>query len=327
MDRLEAMTFLVATVEAGSFSAAGRRLGVPLPTVSRRIGELEDHLKARLLVRSTRALALTDAGAAYLARCKSILEQVAETERAAGGEYDTPRGELVMTAPIVFGRLHLLPIVNAFLASHPEIAVRLVLSDRNLQLVDEHIDVALRIGALADSSMVATQVGTVSRVVCGSPDYFLRHGMPQTPAELADHACVNCEAESPAAVWSFRAAGRRLLVPITVRPRLSVTTAEAAMDAAMAGVGLTHVLSYQAAQAVEQGRLQLALRAHEPEPLPVNLLHTGQKPLPLKTRSFIEFAAERLRTVLAGDTQRLRAREAPAPRPARRPAKRRAKPP
>jgi len=325
MDRLEAMAFLVAAVDSGSFSAAGRRLGVPLPTISRRIGELEAHLKARLLVRSTRKLALTEAGAAYLARCKAILEQVAETERAAGGEYDTPRGELVLTAPIVFGRVHLLPIVNAFLASYPEIAVRLVLSDRNLQLVDQHIDVALRIGALADSSMVATQVGSVSRVVCGSPDYFARHGVPLTPAQLTDHACVNCEAESPSSVWSFGAAERRPALQITVRPRLSVTTAEAAMDAAIAGVGLTQVLSYQAAEAVEQGRLQIALRGCEPAPLPVSLLHTGQKPLPLKTRSFIEFAGARLRTVLERDTQRLRAPAAPAPHAAR--AKRRPTPP
>ena len=181
MDRLEAMSILVAVVETGSLSAAGRRLGVPLPTVSRKLSELEAHLNARLLIRSTRKLALTDAGAEYLEACRRILEQVGDAERAASGEFSVPRGELVVTAPIVFGRLHVLPVVNAFLARFPEIDVRLVLSDRNLHLIDDHIDVAVRIGALADSNMVATRVGSVRSVVCGSPRVLRRPWRAEDP--------------------------------------------------------------------------------------------------------------------------------------------------
>ena len=179
MDRLEAMSILVAAVEAGSFSAASRKLGVPLPTVSRKVAELEARLNTRLLVRSTRKLALTDAGAAYFAACKRILEQVGDAETEASGEYVTPKGDLVITAPIVFGRLHVLPTVSDFLASFPDINVRMVLSDRNVKLVDDHIDLAVRIGALPDSSLIATRVGSVRRVVCGSPRYFAAHGTPR----------------------------------------------------------------------------------------------------------------------------------------------------
>ena len=172
MDRLEAMSILVATVETGSLSAASRKLGAPLPTVSRKVSELEGYLNARLLIRSTRKLTLTDAGSAYLQACKRILEQVGDAERAASGEYVAPRGDLVVTAPVVFGRLHVLPVVSDFLAAFSEINVQLALSDRNVHLIDDHVDAAVRIGPLADMSLIATRVGFVRRVVCGSPAYF-----------------------------------------------------------------------------------------------------------------------------------------------------------
>ena len=185
MDRLEAMSLLVAVAEAGSLSAASRKLGVPLPTVSRKISDLEAHLNTRLLTRSTRKLALTDSGAAYVAAARRILDEVSEAERAASGEHAAPRGDLVITAPVVFGRLHVLPVIAEFLAQWPEINVRLVLADRNLHLIDDHIDIAVRIGALADSALVATQVGAVRSVVCGSPAYFAAHGVPKRPEDLA----------------------------------------------------------------------------------------------------------------------------------------------
>ena len=184
MDRLEAMSLLVAVAEAGSLSAAGRKLGVPLPTVSRKISDLEAHLNTRLLTRSTRKLALTDSGVAYVAAAKRILDEVSEAERAASGEHAAPRGDLVITAPVVFGRLHVLPVIAEFLGRWPEINVRLVLADRNLHLIDDHIDMAVRIGALADSALVATRVGAVRRVVCGSPAYFAAHGVPKSPEDL-----------------------------------------------------------------------------------------------------------------------------------------------
>lgn len=298
MDRFEAMTLLVAAVDAGSFSAAGRKLGVPLPTVSRKIAELEAQLNARLLVRSTRKLTLTEAGAAYLASAKQILELVADAERAAGGEYETPRGELVVTAPVAFGRLQVLPVIDDFLASFPDIRVRLVLSDRNLHLIDEHIDVAVRVGRLADTTMVASQVGLLHRVVCASPAYLAARGTPLTPAELAGHDCVTFEGTVAGGAWAFATRTGAPVAAPPIQARLTVNTAEAAVDAAIAGVGLTQVLSYQAWQAVKAGRLQAVLRTFEPPAAPVSLMHAGQGLLPVKTRRFLDFAGPRLRAAL-----------------------------
>jgi DNA-binding transcriptional LysR family regulator len=301
MDRLDAMSIFVAAVDAGSFSAASRKLGVPLPTVSRKVSELESHLKTRLLVRTTRKLSLTDAGVTYLGACKRILDDVGNAERTAAGEYAAPRGELVLTAPIVFGRLHVLPIVCDFLARFPEINVRLVLSDKNIPLVDDQVDVAVRIGALPDSSLVATRVGSVTHVVCASPEFLAAHGTPRTPEDLMRIPCVTFDAVASGAAWTFASPAQAR--GVDVRVRLAVNTAEAAIDAAIAGVGIVRVLSYQAAHAVERGELRLVLRKFEPDPLPVNLLHTGQGHLPLKLRSFVDFAAPRLRKVLGKSSQ------------------------
>ena len=203
MDRFEAMSILIASVDAGSFSAAGRKLGMPLPTISRKVAELEEHLQTRLLVRTTRKLVLTEAGASYLTASKRILEQVNEAERAAAGEYNTPRGELILTAPVVFGRLHVLPVVSAFLASFPEINVRLVLSDRNVHLVDDHVDLAVRIARLPDSTLIATQVGTIRRVTCASPAFLASHGTPKIPADLALLPCVTFDVLTDGVAWTF----------------------------------------------------------------------------------------------------------------------------
>jgi DNA-binding transcriptional LysR family regulator len=307
MDRLEAMSMLVAVVEAGSFSAAGRKLGIPLATLSRKVAELETHLNARLLLRSSRKLTLTDAGSAYYASCKQVLDRVYEMEHEAAGECATPRGDIVVTAPIVFGRLHLLPVVHELLAAYPEVCVRLRLSDDVLHLADENIDVAVRIGKLPDSSMVATQVGTVCRVVCGSPEYLATHGRPAKPADLAGHACVSYEALPSGPVWTFTPRNALPAEAVSVKPRLSVSTAEAAIDAAIAGIGLTHVLSYQIAHAVEEQKLQLVLREYEPTPIPVSVMHVSQRLVPGKTRRFMDFAIPRLRQRLLGDKDRLRA--------------------
>jgi DNA-binding transcriptional LysR family regulator len=296
MDRLDAMSVLVAVAENGSFSAAARKLGTPLPTVSRKISELEARLNARLLTRTTRRLSLTDAGEAYIAACKRILEQVAEAERAASGEYVTPRGDLVIAAPIVFGRLHVLPAVNEFLRQYPDIDVRLTLSDRNVQLLDDHIDLAVRIGALADSGMVATRVGGLRRVVCASPGYLASVGTPKVPEDLAALSCVNFDSFTSSSAWTFsggEAGGAERTVAI--HTRLAVNTAEAAVDAAIAGVGVTRVLSYQAAHAVAEGKLKIFLAAYEPERAPINLVYVGQSLLPRKTRAFLDFVAPRIR--------------------------------
>ncbi|MDQ8727605.1 LysR family transcriptional regulator [Bradyrhizobium sp. LHD-71] len=304
MDRLEAMSILVASAEAGSFSAAGRQLGVPLPTVSRKVAELEAHLNTQLLVRSTRKLSLTEAGLAYVTACKRILEQVEEAESQASGEYTVPRGTLSMAAPIVFGRLHVVPVVNEFLARFAQISVQLTLTDHTINIIDEHVDLAVRIGTLSDSTFIATKVGEIRRVVCGSPDYFASHGVPKTPEDLAEHMCVTYTALASGMTWIFNPRGKSTK---SVRPycRLKINTAESAIDAAIAGVGVTNVFSYQVARAVAEGKLRLILQDYEPDPIPVHLVHAGQALLPLKLRRFMEFAASRLRKSLAADLRKL----------------------
>jgi DNA-binding transcriptional LysR family regulator len=296
-DRFEAMAILVAVTDAGSFSAAARALGIPLATVSRKVGELEARLKTRLLQRSTRQLSLTEAGQAYVAACRRILEDVGEAERAAAGEYAAPRGELVVTAPVVFGREHVLPVVVDFLKMYPDIDIRMMLTDRVVHLLEEQVDVAVRIADLPDSSSVATRIGAVRRVVCASPAYFATHGIPGNPQALAAHACITMERITSRQAWTFRSGKSEVEVP--VRSRLAVSTAEAAIDAAVAGLGITRVLSYQVAAAVRAGTLEVALDAFEPAPWPVSLVHTGQGILPLKLRAFLDYASPRLKASLA----------------------------
>ena len=296
MDRLEAMSILVAAVDAGSLSAASRRLGVPLATVSRKVSELEAYLGTRLVNRSRR-LTVTEAGHSYVAACKRILDDVGEAERAASGEYRAPRGDLIITAPIVFGRLHVLPIVSEFLKAFSEIDVRLFLSDRVVNLFEDPIDLAVRIGDLPDSSLVATRVGAIRRVVCASPDYFSARGIPKNPDELAAHDCITFEALMAPEAWTFGIGRSEVSVPI--HSRLVVNTAEAAIDAAVAGVGITRVLSYQITNATRVGKLVIALREFEPAPWPVSLVYSGGRLLPLKLRAFLDFAALRLKGQLA----------------------------
>jgi DNA-binding transcriptional LysR family regulator len=296
MDRIEAMSTLLAAVEAGSLSAASRKLGMPLATVSRRVSELEAHLRTRLVNRTSRRLVLTDAGRSYVAACKRILEDISEAERAAAGEYSAPRGNLIITAPIVFGRLHVLPVVLEFLTAYSDIDVRLVLADRVVNLQEDHVDLAVRIGELPDSSLVATRVGSISRVVCSSPAYFAERGMPKAPADLGSHDCITFEGLMSPDVWIFPAGKSN--VSVAVHSRLVVNTAEAAIDAAVAGVGVTRVLSYQIANAIRTGTLVLALQKFEPPAVPVSLVHAGQGVLPLKMRAFLDFAAPRLKARL-----------------------------
>ncbi len=296
MDRLDAMSTLLAVIEAGSLSGAARRLGMPLSTVSRKISELEEHLKTRLLIRSSRQLTLTDASRSYVAACKRILDLVLEAERAASGEYGAPKGGLVITAPVLFGRLHVLPIVVEFLNAYPDIDIRLLLADHVVHLLDDHVDLALRIGELPDSSLVAIKVGTIRRVVCGSPAYLAAHGTPMTPDALAAHQCIMFEGLTSPDSWIFGFGNSD--GSVAIRSRLSVNTAEAAIDAAIAGLGVTRVLSYQIAYARRMGLLDIVLQSFEPAPSPVSLVYAAQGLLPLKLRAFLDFAAPRLKTAM-----------------------------
>jgi DNA-binding transcriptional LysR family regulator len=297
MDRLEAMSILLAVVDAGSLSAAARRLGTPLPTVSRKLAELEAHLHTRLLHRTTRSLSLTEAGAAYVEACRRILDEVGEAERIAAGEYATPMGDLTVTAPVVFGRLHIVPVVAEFLAQYPKIGIKLLLTDRVVHLMEEQIDVALRIGELPDSTLMASGVGMVRMVVCGSPAYLAKHGVPSRPQDLAAHDCIGFDVLESRRAWVFGSGKSAMSVPVV--SRLAVNTAEAAIDAAALGVGLVRVLSYQVAEAVTNGTLSVVLQDYESAPLPVSLVHKGQAPLPLKLRAFLDFAAPRLKARIA----------------------------
>jgi DNA-binding transcriptional LysR family regulator len=296
MDRLEAMSILLTAVEAGSLSAAARRLGTPLATVSRKVSDLEAHLKTRLFIRTSRKLALTDAGRSYVEACRRILEEVTEAERAAAGEYSAPKGDLIVTAPAVFGRLHVLPVVTAFLKSYGDINVRLVLADRIVNLLEDHIDLAVRIGSLSDSGLVATRVGAIRQVVCASPAYFAARGVPARPAELGAHDCITSDGLLSPDAWRFPAG--RSTATVAVRSRLVVNSAEAAVDAAIAGLGVTRVLSYQAADAIRAGTLAIVLQDFEPAPWPVSLVYPGSgRLLPLKLRAFLDFASPRLKAV------------------------------
>jgi DNA-binding transcriptional LysR family regulator len=296
MDRFEAMSLLVSAVDAGSLSAAARRLGLPLATVSRKVGQLESRLKTRLLNRSSRRLTLTDSGRAYVEACRRILDELHDAEQAAAGEYRVPRGQLVVSAPIVMGRLHVLPVAVEFIRAHPEVDLRLDLADRYVNLLEEQVDLAVRVGDLPDSGLIATRVGSIRLVTCASPAYFAAHGVPQAPRDLRAHDCITFEGLSPSDAWRFRHGAVDVTVP--VRSRLAVSTAEAAIDAAAAGLGITRVLSYQIERALRAGLLAATLREFEHPPRPVSLVFPGGRRLPLKVRAFLDFAVPELKKAL-----------------------------
>jgi DNA-binding transcriptional LysR family regulator len=297
MDRLEAMSLVIAVADAGSLAGAARRLGLPVATASRKIAELEEHLRTRLFDRSARRLTLTDAGASYVAALKPILANLAEAERAAAGEYAAPTGELIVTAPVGLGRIHLVPILAEFLRAYPDISVRLVLGDRVLSLAEEHIDVAMRIGVLPDSRLMALRVGTTQRLVCASPAYLATRGTPRTPEEIAGHDCIVYEGFKAPDVWTFGRDGAQ--VAVTVKPRLVVSGVEVACDAAREGIGLTRAFSYHVAASVAEGALATVLDACRPPALPISLVYGSGRFLPIKLRAFLDFAAPRLRARLA----------------------------
>lgn len=297
MDRLDAMSVFIAIVEAGSFSEASRRLGMPIATVSRKLADLEAHLKTQLLKRTARKLLLTDSGRSYIAACKRIMEQVDEAERDASGEYHVPMGDLAVTAPSPLGHMHLMPLALEFMAAYPDIHLRLVLSDRVVNILEENIDVAIRIGELRDSSMIATRVGSIRNVVCASPGYFAARGRPQKPQDLTEHSCITIDRAASLRGWKFTDGAAEVVVP--VNSKIDVSSSEAAIMAAIAGVGITRVMSYKMQDALRAAQLEIVLDEFEPEPWPVNILYTARRPIPLKLRTFIDWTAPRLRARLA----------------------------
>ncbi len=294
MDRFRSIEVFVAVAEAGSLSGAALGLGMSVPAVSRALGALEDGLGVRLVMRTTRSLRLTETGSLYLARCRAVLAAMKGADEEAAGNPARPRGHLRLTAPTLFGQLHVVPAILGFLDRHPEMTVEGVFVDRVANLVEEGFDVAVRIGPLPDTRLIATGVGAVRRMVCAAPDYLKRHGRPDAPADLRHHRIISATAVTPTDEWGFDRAGR-----VRVAPRLRVTTVDAAIAAARSGGGLTRVLSYQIAGDLASGALVRVLDGAEPPPVPVHLVWIKGSETSAKVRAFIDHARAALGQALA----------------------------
>ncbi len=290
MDRIDAMQAFVAVADLQGFAPAARKLGLSPSGVTRLIAALEDRLGARLLQRTTRQVALTDAGSRYLERVRRILADVEEAEGSVEGERTRPSGRLVVSAPIGFGRLHVSPVMSAFLMRYPEVLGELRLSDRMINLVEEGVDLAIRIGHLADSTLVARHVGEMRRIVVASSGYLTRRGEPKTPAAIASHDTIQFGATATSPDWRFVEDGRE--VRVACAPRFTTNSADAAIQYAAQGGGLTRVLAYQAADALKAGRLQIVLEKFEQPPLPIHIVYPTSRLLSGKVRTFIDLVIE-----------------------------------
>ena len=290
MDRIDAMQAFVAVADLQGFAPAARKLGMSPSGVTRLIAALEDRLGARLLQRTTRQVALTDVGARYLERVRRILADVEEAEGSAQAERTRPSGRLVVSAPIGFGRLHVSPVMSAYLTRYPEVSGELRLSDRMINLVEDGVDLAIRIGHLADSTLVGRHVGEMRRIVVASSGYLKRHGEPRTPQAIASHQTIQFGATAAQPDWHFVEGGKEVRVACT--PRLTTNSADAAIQHAEQGGGLTRVLAYQAADAIRAGRLRIVLQKFEQPPLPIHIVYPTSRLLSAKVRTFIDLVTE-----------------------------------
>jgi DNA-binding transcriptional LysR family regulator len=286
MDRLAAMRLFVAVAQLGSFAEAGRRHRLSASVVTRSIARLEEELGLTLLNRTTRSVRVTERGQIYLESCRQILEDLDAAESRARGENAAPRGLLRVSAPIVFGRFHVLPIVNRLLIDHPALAIRLTLSDRNLHLVEDGIDLAVRIGDLADSSLIAVRLGSVGRITLASPAYLERRGEPSHPQALSAHDLIAFDTLDVTSEWQFK----RPEDSVRIDPRLAVNSADAALAAAAAGIGITRCLSYQAEDALRSGRLVRILEMFEPAPLPISAVYPAHRVSAASVTAFVKTA-------------------------------------
>jgi DNA-binding transcriptional LysR family regulator len=289
MDRIDAMAAFVAVADLKGFAPAARKLGLSPSGLTRLIAALEQRLGARLLQRTTRSVTLTDIGARYLERARRILADIEEAEGSAAAERATPNGRLVVSAPFGFGRIHVTPLMSAWLAKYPQVSGELRLSDRVINLVEDGVDCAVRIGQLPDSSLVARQLGEMRRVVVASPDYLGRRGEPADPASIASHDAIHFGAAASTG-WRFIEDGREIRVPCA--PRFITNVADAAIWHAEQGGGLTRVLAYQAADALSRGALKIVLAAFEPPPLPIQIVYPTSRLLSAKVRTFIDLVVE-----------------------------------
>ncbi|WP_288017433.1 LysR substrate-binding domain-containing protein [Blastomonas sp.] len=296
MDRLDAMRVILAVVDAGSLSAGSRVLSSPLASVSRKVAELERHLGTNLLVRTSRKIQLTDAGRDYVESARRIIADLEETERRASGEYQTPRGELSITMPIEFGAKFVIPIALAFIEAHPDVTLRLVTSDRLVQLVDEHVDVAIRLGALPDSALFAVKAGQFRLITCAAPGYLERCKPLASPRDLPEHDGIMF---GPLGMfWSYRLDNEDLIC--MPRAKVSVNSAAGNLAAVLGGVGIARLFDYQVSEHLKSGALVRVLPDADGEPRPIHIVYPRQGLLPLKVRAFIDWAAPRLRAACSG---------------------------
>ncbi|MET1079666.1 MAG: LysR family transcriptional regulator [Pseudomonas sp.] len=302
MDRFQEMQVFLAVAEEQGFASAARRLNLSPPSVTRAVAALEERIGTLLLARTTRSVHITEAGQRYVEDCRRILAELEEAEESAAGSHASARGQLTLTAPVLFGELFVTPVMVDYLAEHPAVQIKALLVDRVVSMVDEGIDVAVRIGRLPDSGLHSVKVGEVRRVVCASPAFLAEQGRPQHPNELSQARVVVAASSSLVSDWQFADAKG----PFSVRPqpRLVVTAYQAAINAARLGWGLTRVLSYQVAKQVAAGELELVLEDFELPPLPIQVVYQGGRQVPAKVRTFVDFCAQRLGQDPALNTQR-----------------------
>jgi len=293
VDQLHVMKVFVAVVETNGFAGAARKLKISPPAVTRAINELESHLDVRLLTRTTRVVRVTEAGGRYAEDCRRILAELAEADNSASGMHGAPHGRLTVTAPALFGGKFVTPIVTEYLQRYPDVNATCWFLDRVVNMIDEGVDVAVRIGELPDSSMQAIRVGSVRVVICAAPSYLEQHGIPETPDDLAAHTIVSASAVTPTSEWRMAENGATRVVK--VQPRMTTTSNDSAVTAALSGFGLTRLLSYQVADQLHDGRLKAVLREFEPAALPVHLVHREGRYASQKARAFLDLAIERLR--------------------------------
>lgn len=303
MDRLDAMTAFVAAVDEGSLAAAARKLGHSPANVTRAIAALEEWVGAQLLRRTTRALHLTEFGEGYIDTCRHVLADLNAAKLGAAAARDEPRGLLTVTAPVMFGQLRIRPLLHDYLQAYPAVQARLLSLDRIANLVEEGIDVAVRLAHLPDSNLVAVRLGQVRQVLCAAPSYLAGHMAPKAPADLMQHDCLMSNSIAGMEPWSFApgpGSSRKALQPVAVKPRIFLTGAASAVESAVEGRGIARVLSYQVEDHLSAGRLKLLLTGFEPPPIPVHLVFGAANQATAKLRSFVDFATPRLRTGLAG---------------------------
>lgn len=293
MDRFTEMQVFVAVAECEGFAAGARKLKISPPAATRAVADLEHRLGVKLFNRTTRYVRVTDAGQRYLDDAKRILAQVAEADEAAIGINAAPRGHLVITAPVLFGRMYVMPGVVDYLQKYPDTEISAMFVDRVVNLLEEGVDVALRIGELSDSSFKALKVGSVRRVVCASPAYIEKHGLPLHPDDLSQHQIVVATNLGPHVEWRFNE--KNQVKAVRLKPRLTVTSNDAAIEAAVEGLGITRLISYQIAPELAAGKLKIILSEFESPPLPIHILHREGRNASTKIRAFIDLIAERLR--------------------------------